>query len=350
MFIPYSIVNPLTTVQIPRRLPRAGEVLASVGDSVEPAHVVAQAMQPPDFRIVDVARELDVPVRKVKSLLKVERGDDVTEGDVIAARGGVGSQVCRSPIDGTVVGRGRGRLLIEAEPRPVHLAALAPGLVIETWPTSGVLIEVIGAYVQMVWGNGRESYGALRMVVRASRHPIRPKHIDASSQGAILVGGSRLDEETLERAVEMQVRGIIVGGIPSALLSHLEEVDFPVVATEGIGSIPMSQATFDLLRSLDGREAAVSGRLRHRWGAERPFVVVPMPTQVGEFVDPEATLTVGSRVRVLRGPYAGMSGTVSEIPRGAVQLETGARMPGVQVDFGGKETAFVPYVNLERLL
>lgn len=350
MFISYSIANPLTRVRIPRRLPRPGQVLVHSGEHVEPARVVAQTVEPADFRIIDVARELSVPVKKIKPYLKVNRGDTVAEGDVLASRGGFGGQVCRAPIAGSIVGSGRGRLLLEAAPQPVHLTALVPGLVAEVLPDAGVVIEAIGAFMQMGWGNGKEAFGVLRVVVRAPRHPIRPKHIDAACHGAILVGGSRLDDETLEQAIEMQVRGIIVGGIPPSMIPQLEAVDFPIVTTEGVSTAPMSQAFFDLLRSLDGREAAISGRLQQRWGIERPYVFVPMPAQSGAPINPESPLVVGSRVRVLRGPYTGASGVVSDIPTSMIQLETGARLPGVQVDFGGKEFALIPFMNLERLL
>ncbi|MBN2390694.1 MAG: hypothetical protein JXR84_08225 [Anaerolineae bacterium] len=350
MFIPYSIVNPLTTVRIPRRLPRPGEVLVRLGEAVEPARVVAQTVEPANFCIVDVARELKVPVKKVKAYLKVNRGAAVAEGDVLASRGGLGGQVCRAPISGAIMGSGRGRLLLEAEPQTVHVAAVVPGLVVEASATEGVVIEATGAFMQMGWGNGKEAFGVLRVVVRAPRHPIRTKHIDAAAQGAILVGGSHFDEETLEQAIEMQVRGMIVGGIPPSMVPLLETIEFPIVTTEGISTAPMSQAFFDLLRSLDGREVSVCGRMRYRWGTERPYVMVPMPARGATPVNPETPLIVGSRVRVLRGPYTGVSGTVSDIPKSLVQLETGARLPGVQIDLGGKEFALVPFVNLERLL
>ncbi len=349
MFISYSIVNPLTLVRVPRRLPRPGEVLYRAGDSVEPAHIVAQAVDPPDFRIVDVARELDVPVKRVKNMLKVKEGATLKRGDVLAARGSFGGPVCRSPIEGVLVGSGRGRLLIEAEPGAIQLSALVPGRVVETWPEEGVMIETVGAHIQAIWGNGKEAFGVLRVVVRAPRHPIRPKHIDPSLQGVILVGGSRIDEETLEHAIEAQVRGIIVGGVPPSLVPLLETLEFPVVCTEGLGVTPMSKAIFDLLRSLDGREAALCGRMQLRWGEERPYIVVPMPAQSGDPINPEEPLRVGGKVRILRGPYFGTSGTVVDIPPGMVQLETGARLPGVEVDIG-KETTLVPYINLERLL
>jgi len=350
MFVPYTIVNPLTIVRVRRVLPRVGDVLVRPGEAVEPAHIVAQTLLPADFRIVDVARELDVSMKRVKDCIRVDKGDMVAEGDIVASRGGLGGQNLRSPITGTVVGRGRGRILLEAQPTPVRLNALIPGPVVEEIPTQGVVIETVGAHVQAIWGNGQESHGVLRVVVRAPRHPIRPKHIDASAQGAILVGGSCIDDETLDHAIEMQVRGIVVGGVPEAMLPRLEQLTFPVIATEGIGDIPMCQAIFDLLRSLSGRDASVSGQLKRQWGVRRPYIVVPMPSQAGNPINPEAPLSIGSRVRVLRGAYNGASGTVSDMPKGLLLLETEGRFPGVQVDFGGKETALVPFQNLERLL
>ncbi|HNT74727.1 MAG TPA: hypothetical protein PKH77_06895 [Anaerolineae bacterium] len=349
MFVSYTIVNPLTIIRTTRRLPRKGEVLARVGDPVEPAHIVAQANEPPDFRIIDVARELDVPVKKTATCVRVKDGDNVNEGDVLATRGGLGARAVRAPISGVIVGKGRGRLWLEAPPTLIRLNALVPGTVVTVLPGEGVVIETVGAHIQAAWGNGREAFGVMRAVVRAPKNPMRPKHIDASAQGAILVGGSKIDEETLEHAIEMQVRGIIVGSIPPSLMKRLETVTFPVIATEGIGDMPMCQAIFDLLRSIDGREAAVSGQWQAGSSFKRPYIVTPMPTQAGNPVDPESPPAVGNRVRVLRGPYASASGIIAEMPTGAVPLENGARMPGVYVDVG-KERAFVPFANLERLL
>lgn len=350
MHAAYSIVNPLTMVRVPRRLPRPGNVLARPGDSVEPTNIVAQATEPPDFRIVNVAQELDVPTKKAAGYLKVKRGDEVEKGDLLASRGGLGSRACRAPIDGTIVGSGRGRLLIEGEGQVVRLSALVPGYVVEAWTEEGVVIETVGGHVQGAWGNGKEAYGVLRLLVRSPRHPIRSKHINASSQGAVLIGGSTIDEEAIDEAVDMQVRGIIVGSVPTALIPRLQEVSFPVIATECVGVTPMSDAVFDLLKSLDGRDASLSGQLGGRWRAERPYIVIPMPTQAARPVDTEMALKVGDRVRILRGRYQMRSGILTEKPKSTVQLETGARMTGALVDIGEDEPVSVPYANLERLL
>ena len=350
MFVTYSIVNPLTTIRIARRLPRAGEVLARNGDAVEPMHIVAQAVEPADFRIIDVARELDIPIKKTQPYLKVARGDSVAEGDVLATRGGLGGRVCRAPISGTVIGSGRGRLLLEADPQPIQINALVPGMVVETWAAEGVLIETVGAMIQTAWGNGKEAYGTLRVVVRAPSIPLRAKHINPSTQNAILIGGSSVDQAALEYAVEMRVRGIIVGSIKPSLIPLLRTLDLTVVATEGMGDIPMCNALFELLHSLDGRDAAVSGIMMQQWKRQRPFIIVPMPTQAGRSIDADAPLAVGNRVRVLRGQYTGISGTIADLSNNMFQLATGARIRGVKVDLGGSESVLLPYANLERLL
>ena len=349
MIIQHCIANPLTIIRTPRRLSRPGTVLMRSGDSVEAAQIVAQAVIPPDFRIVEVARELDVPLRSANSYFKVERGQAISEGDILASRRGLGSRVCQAPISGKVAGVGRGRLLLQAEPQIVRLNALVPGYVVDAEPGKGIVIETVGGLIQALWGNGDEAHGVLRMVVREAGHPIRPTHINASSQGSILIGGSTVDGETLQDAKEMRVRGMIVGSVPAGLIPQLREAGFPVIATEGIGTTPMTQAVFDLLQSLDGREASISGDIGNRWHPTRPYIVIPMPTQMGQVIRADAPLAIGERVRILRGTYRGRSGTIQEMPARRIQLETGAQLPGATVDIGEGEPVRAPYMNLERL-
>ncbi len=350
MFIPYTVANPLLTVRIPRLLPQRGQVLVRAGDSVAPSQIVAQAVRPADFRIVEVAQELDLSARNTPSCLKVERGQAIQEGEVLAARGGLTSRVCYSPLTGTVIGVGRGRLLLEAQAEVIRLAALVPGYVVESRDGSGVVVETVGALIQAFWGNGREGYGVLRMLVRDPRHPIRASHINASAQGTVLIGGSTVDEESIAQAIELQVRGMIVGSVLPSMIPRLRKTRFPVIATEGIGNLPMSMALFELLRSLDGREAAVSARIGDRWQPMRPYAVVPMPTHAAPKLNPDLPLKAGDRVRILGGEYRARSGTVSRLLEGLIQVETGARLPGIEIAFSESERVQVPQTNIERLL
>jgi transcription antitermination factor NusG len=75
-----------------------------------------------------------------------------------------------------------------------------------------------------------------------------------------------------------------------------------------------------------------------------------MPTQSAQTIDADVPLGVGDRVRILRGEYRGQSGTIAELPKKLVQLETGARLPGAVIRLSGEELVKMPKVNFERLL
>ncbi|MDX9953669.1 MAG: hypothetical protein RBT75_06215 [Anaerolineae bacterium] len=357
MILPFSIVNPLTRIEVLRQLPQPGKVLVRENDLIESFQLVGEYTPPPEFAIINASRELAIPPKKIARYLDVKVGDTVEEGAVLASRGGMGGRSCRAPFSGVVTGFGRGRLLLEAPSRPVQLNALLPGTVARVLPGEGAIIQAFGAFIQGVWGNGKEVFGVLRVSARNARQSLRAKKLDASLQGAIVVGGAGLDEEALAQAVEVQVGGIIVGGVSPQLMPRLLTVPFPVVVIDGVGKVSMSEVVFKLLRSLEGREAALSGQMSdlHRpvWSrlgnVERPYLAVPMPAQNAASIDRNAPLTLGSRVRALRQPYTGMSGVVVEIPRGLALLETGARRPCVKVEFES-ETVLIPHANLELLL
>lgn len=348
---PETLVTPLTTIRRERLLPAPGRVVVRAGQRVEPIQVVARADLPGDFRIVDVARALAIPASRVKRYLRVRIGDQVRRGQPLASRGfGFLGRTCRSPVDGRLTASGGGRVLIEGSPETVELRAYLPGSVVNVMPNHGVVIETTGALVQGAWGAGGESFGVLKVIAKGPAQPLRAKLINAACHGTIVIGGSRLDEATLERALELQVRGIVTGGLPPELISRVEALPFPVVVTEGFGSdVPMSADVFRLLSANDGREAAIKGDVRTRWGVVRPEVIIPLPAegQPSASEQPGTPLTVGARVRVVRAPYLGAVGTVTALPPRAVRIATGARLHGAEVDLGDGQQVFVPLANLE---
>lgn len=359
MYYPFETqVTPLVNVRRERVLPASGEVLVRVGERVEPTQVVARANLPGDFRILSVARLLGVPASRIGRYMRVNLGDEVRQGQVIAARRGLFARSVKSPIDGVVTASGGGRILIEARPTLFELRAYIHGtvsnvLVGEGPPRPyGVVIETKGAVVQGVWGAGGESFGVLKCLVKSPDKPLRAKAIDPSCHGTILIGGAGLSDAALERAQELQVRGIVTGGLPPELLPLVEELPLPIVVTEGIGTVPMSVPIFRLLTTNEGREASISGRVRSRWGVVRPEVVIPLPAETlpPAQTQPGASLTVGARVRVVRAPYLGAVGTVVALPPYARRIEsTGARVRGAEVNLGQEAPVFVPLANLEVL-
>ncbi len=352
MYYPFETqVTPLTNVRRERRLPAPGDILVHVGEHVDAIQVIARASLPGEFHILPVARLLEVPVSRVERYLRVRLGDEVRQGQVIAAKRGLGSRTVRSPISGTLTASGGGRVLIEAQPSVFELRAYIPGTVSSITANTGVIVETMGCVIQGTWGTGGENFGVLGCLVKSPDKPLRPKDIDPACHGMIIVGSIGLNEAVIERAQELQIRGIVTGGFPPELVSLAREVSFPIVATEGIGTVPMSDAHFRLLSTNDGREASISGQVRSRWGVVRPEIVIPLPAEAppAHQSQPGTRLTVGARVRVVRAPYMGQVGIVTALPAHVHRTDTGIRTRVAEVNLSQGTRAFIPLVNLEVL-
>jgi hypothetical protein len=321
------------------------------GDRVDPVQLVGRAELAGDFHILPAARMLGVRPAKLSKLMRVEVGEDVHVGQTIASRRGLAGKAVKSPIDGILAAVGRGRILVEARPQEYELRAYISGTVTSVIAQDGVVVETTGALLQGVWGTGGEAFGVLKCIARKRDDPMRVRLIDPSSHGSILVGGSRLDEAVLEQAQEMQVRGIVTGGLPYELLPLVDDLPFPIVVTDGLGEVPMAEPIFRLLSTNEGREASISGKMRSRWGLLRPEVVIPLPAETlpAEQTPPGTPLAVGQRVRVISGPRISAVGTVLRIPPHARYIDTGARVRGAELDLGEEEAVFVPLMNLEIL-
>lgn len=344
-------VRPLTRIRRQRVLPKQGEILVGVGSRVESKHIVGRTNLPGGFRIVAVARLLEVPTSEVETYLEVRLGDTVHQGDVIARRGGLLGRSVKSPIDGVVTARGGGRVLIEAQPAPFELHAYIPGTVIHVEENRSVMIETSGALIQGSWGSGGESTGVLRGVGMRANDRLRARAIDASCHGAVLFAGVTQDREALQRAGDVEALGIVTGGLSSELIPYVEQLPFPVVVTESIGDVSMVSAIFDLLKSNEGEEASISGQLISRWSAARPEIIIAKPDKRAA-VDEKGLkggIRVGTKVRIVRAPLLGTVGKVVGLPRYARRIQTGARARCADVDIGQDEPVSVPVVNLEVL-
>jgi hypothetical protein len=246
---------------------------------------------------------------------------------------------------------GTGRILLEGAPTLFQLSSYVPGTVSDIIENQGIVIDTAGALVQCAWGTGGESYGVLKCLTDGPNEPVIARMIDPSCHGAVLVGGSGLDSGALEQAAEFQVRGLVLGSLPAEFVDHAQEAPFPVLVTEGIGELPMLDRIFHLLRKQVGHEVSISGKTTVRWGRTRPEIVIPLGSD-GDAADRPrlgVPMQVGDHVRIVRDPYLGQSGTVTEIPSLARAVKTGGRQLGAMVDLGRNEAVFVPLANLDAL-
>jgi hypothetical protein len=346
--------TPLAVIKRERLLPMRGEVLVSIGARVESIDVVARTSSGGELHVVDVGKTLSVKSEDLDKYLLKALGDTVEEGEAIAAKGGgliPLRRVCRSPVAGRIVAIDSGWVVLESRAETFELNALLKGTVVSVMPSLGVVIQTRGALVQGVWGAGGEAQGVLKMVAEDRKEKLVAEAIDVGCHGAIIVGGSSVDEEALQQAEQMQVRGIVVGSIGADLEEQASDFPCPVVATEGMGQVPMASVIFELLRANGGREASISSTTRFRWGAVRPEIIIPSQERetISTLHQSEDALEVGAQVRVIRQPYLGSVGEVISLPSQARAIDSGARLRGAEVELEEKGRVFIPYANLELI-
>ncbi|GAB4198513.1 MAG: hypothetical protein OHK0022_17920 [Roseiflexaceae bacterium] len=362
--------------RIDRRLPQAGEVLVRVGQRVEPEDVVARAFLTRTPHVLNVARALAIAPTHIDRAMRREVGNKVTQNEVLARASRLGGRVCLAPVSGEIaaVDTETGYVTIIPDREPFELQATVRGLVMEVLPYEGVRIETPGAQVYGAFGFGRERSGVLRLLVTDPSAPIVPEMIDARSAYAILIGGSSVSAAALRRAVQEQVRGVIVGGIDERELrtflgqEGLEcwrtdtgsweisgfqgaQQELTLVVTEGFGPRAMSTPVFELLATHDRQEALIAGVTRLRAPQMRPRVVIPLSSRSGgvQIEAPRATLRPGSVVRLLDEAHLGQIGRVRALSQAPRRLTSRVRTQAVDVVLEDGSSLLLPQTAVEAL-
>ena len=136
----------------------------------------------------------------------------------------------------------------------------------------------------------------------------------------------------------------------------ISDLRYPIMVLEGFGNIPINPVAYKLLSTSADREATLNAMHFNRTTGDRPELVipvrggpdVPMPMQLIQ-------LDIGNQVRVLRDPYLGSVGTVTEM-LGMQRMENGLMAESVGVTLNAdvdddlpmvEEKIVVPLANLE---
>jgi hypothetical protein len=156
------------------------------------------------------------------------------------------------------------------------------------------------------------------------------------------------DAETLRAAAEVSIRGLLLASMYPSLLPTAFEMRFPIVLTDGFGSLPMNTAAFRLITTNSKREVTLNGEAFDRYSGARPEVIIPLPSEKPPPVprDVEA-FAPGQIVRVRRQPAVGLIGSILALSSGPVTFPSGLRAPGAEVRLENGQQLLVPLVNLE---
>lgn len=365
-YTPGLTVTDRTVIHRRRMLPLPGTVLVNVGDRVRSDQIVAKAELPGKVFPVNLANQLSIAPGEIKDYLIKKEGDAVEKDEILAENKPLikwFKTEIRSPVAGTVesVSTITGQVLLREPPRVLQLLAYVDGIISETVPQQGVVVEATCGLVQGIFGIGGETFGDIVLGVKAPDEPLSPEHFNASMKGKVVVGGSFLSAEAMKQAKAVGVAGLVVGGIHDedlrALLGYdlgvaitgTEQVGFTLILTEGFGTIPMAAKTFKLLSAHVGRKASISGATQIRAGVIRPEIIIP---QVEDKVGMEAVarrdgIRLGDPVRIIRDPLFGRIGEVSALPSDLTKIPTESEVRVLEVKFADGTRVVIPRTNIE---
>ena len=250
------------------------------------------------------------------------------------------------------------------EPRiPVQIKAFIEGIVVDVRPEEGVVIENKSAYIQGIFGICGETNGLIKILVKDPTEVLKPELITEECKDKLVVGGSLTPIETILKARDMGVRGIITGGIDDqdikkllgydigvAITGH-ENLGITVLVTEGFGPIKMAEKTFNLLKRFEGKQASMHGKTQIRAGVIRPEVIIPLEFEKDELVyeKPKASiLEPGQLVRIIRQPGFGEIGKIISLPESLKNVESETRVRILEAEVNGKKM-LIPRANVELI-
>ena len=205
------------------------------------------------------------------------------------------------------------------------------------------------------------------VVAKSSGDELTVEQILPEHRDNILVGGSLVTTDAIQKAIQHDVRGIIAGGIDDADLRELlgyelgvaitgsEDIGITLVITEGFGHIAMAEQTFTLLKAREGMKTSINGATQIRAGVVRPEILIPLVSDAVETVEAgkdgsvDSVLEVGSSVRIIREPYFGQLGRVTELPVELQNLETEAQVRVLRVELKDGQETTLPRANVEAI-
>ncbi|MEF3280778.1 MAG: hypothetical protein K6357_07435 [Elusimicrobiota bacterium] len=368
-YTPGLKVLPLTLIKKKRTLPIPGKVLVSEGKEVDALDVVAEAQIPGKVYSVNVANRLGITPAEMKNYLIKKPGDSVKKGEVIAETKPfirfLRSQVV-SPITGTLdsISEVTGQVLFREPPKILPLKAYIKGKVVKVEQNFGVEIETEGTFIQGIFGIGGETNGEIRVAVDTPDEELLPEHIKDSDREKIIVGGKHAGIETIKKAIKIGVNAIVVAGIHDKDLRQLlgydigvavtgtEKIGITIITTEGFGQIRMAEYTFKLLKAREGEKASVSGATQIRAGVMRPEIIIcgaPKNMDVKRKDESRTWMEIGDRIRIIREPYFGLIGRVSNLPPQPTIIQTESHVRILEVELETGEKVIVPRANVELL-
>ena len=225
------------------------------------------------------------------------------------------------------------------------------------------MINSVGTFIQGIIGIGGEKKGQIKCLVSDESDKIEISSITEDLRGKIIVCGSYIDYEIYSKAKEVQVSGIVCGGVDYNTISKIlgyslgvaitgTENTTTLILTEGFGEVNMAKRTFDLLKENENKVASINGATQIRAGVLRPeiFIESEKNETSKDFNENDLIISEGSKVRVIREPFFGKLGIITKLPYELVEMKSETKVRVAEVKFSDESIEIIPRANLEVIL
>ena len=361
-----------------RNLPLPGDVIVKKGDTVKSSDVVARTNLPGKVHSVNVVNRLAILPGDLRKYMLKKEGESVQKDELIAETMPfikMFKSICLSPITGNIetISDITGQVLLREPPKPVQISAYIDGRVVEIIEKEGVVIETYATFIQGIFGIGGETTGELQIVADSPDDIVEPEDLNETHKGKIIICGSIIYYNAIQKALDIGVKGIVVGGIRDKDINELlgydlgiaitgsEDINITLIITEGFGQIRMAQKTFDILKHREGSMASINGATQIRAGVVRPEIIIPYNNEYTDKAsetitegesstnDESGGISTGDSIRIIRNPHFGKIGKVKALPSELRTIETEAKARVLEVEFPDGQTAVVPRANVEAI-
>ncbi len=364
----------LNTVSLIRRtILGSGSLTVSLGQEVRPEDILGKYQTRAGFTTINLAKELSVSKSSAGKFLTRKKGDKIFEGELLAQKKGIfGETNIITPSDAIVDDYfpDRGEVRLQFLPKDVSLTSGVYGIVEVVDKERGeIVIKALVNELFGIVGSGNQRGGILRFI--NERGNVLTSQLKPDFKHAIIVGGDIINKETLQKAVEIGISGIISGGVNLSdylsLSSSIQpqkriatDIGITVLATEGFGLLSLGKDILEMLKKYEGKFIFINGNSRRIMlpVLERDSIITLRKTalSVGKITaypehQPELTareIKVGDKVRIIWPPFMGSQGKVVAIDKTVTRLPSGIVTYLLTIEIPTKKLK-VPYLNVELI-
>ncbi|KKP69841.1 hypothetical protein A2X44_05240 [candidate division CPR3 bacterium GWF2_35_18] len=306
--------------EIERNLISEGTIFAKKGESVSPADIIGECYVSRGFRIFNIAETLGIKPNEISNYLKKEPGSKVFKGEVLAEKKrylGVLTRQFIVPCDGILEGLNQkdGQLTIRFLPEKNKLLSGFYGEVQEVNEGKSVILKTEVHVIRGQIGMGIKREGIFNFISDHGDN-ITPLDVDAQYARKILLLGSLVSKDIVQKCLALGVKGIIGGGINfkdyQSLIGSLnprEDVGVSILILTGFGRSDIDSKITGILQKYQHRHVILDPQSKE--------LLIPLsPTEWLKKRSKKKSeeiefLKIGNEVLILSWPYLGKRGIIT---------------------------------------